>query len=140
MDYRADRRIYVANFHLSDRGENIFRELSVYYDEGGVNYFSYKKKERGYYLSSSIVKVERGIKTWTMGQRGDGYMLLRPAKRFNRRTLDELAATVRKNAERINAVWETPQEVYDPVLMIKALALDDAAGVIAAKDAPHAQA
>lgn len=140
MGDRSDRRVKVAKFHLPHRGENMFREVDVYYDEGGINYFNYKQKERGYYLSSSIVKIEGGMKTWKMGQSGDGYMFLRSAKRFNRRILNELAATVKKNATQINAIWEDPHEVYDAVAMIKALALDDAAGVLAARDAPNVEA
>lgn len=34
-------------------------EISLYYDLGGMNYFTYKEEPRGYYLSISPVEVER---------------------------------------------------------------------------------
>lgn len=45
-------------------GENNFLKCELYYDLGGMNYFTYKNEPRGYYVS--VTPVER--------KAGDGYV------------------------------------------------------------------
>ena len=37
-------------------GENKFLKCELYYDKGGMNYFTYKNEPRGYYVSVSPVE------------------------------------------------------------------------------------
>ena len=36
------------------------RELDVYYDKGGINYFDYSTKPKGIFFSSTVYKQEEG--------------------------------------------------------------------------------
>lgn len=109
---QAERCTQVATIRTPDRGEKMFRELTVNYKEGGVNYWNYSTINRGFYLTSSIVKIEGQMKTWTAGQTGDGYTLLEEAKRFNAKRLQALADNATKFSEQINTMLEKPVEGY----------------------------
>lgn len=105
---KQERRNRVAKIHLPDRGPKIFRKLEVYYDEGGISMWTYKKKERGYYLTSRVAEIDNGCETWTPGQAGDGYIFLEGASRFNRKRLDQLSENAKKYSEQINIMLEKP--------------------------------
>ncbi len=63
------------------------RELAVYYDKGGMNYWDYSRKPKGIYFSASLYQDVEGsaFKTWTSGRAGDGYILVEPLDRYRPR-------------------------------------------------------
>jgi len=64
--------------HTKHLTETNIRELSVYYDKGGVNYWNYDQKPKGIYFSTGLYEQVpgSGIKSWKTGQPGDGYVRL----------------------------------------------------------------
>lgn len=42
---------------IDDKGNEL--KIEVYYDKGGINYFTYKTDPRGYWLSIRPVQIER---------------------------------------------------------------------------------
>jgi hypothetical protein len=112
MSKHNDRRVYVTKFALPELGEKMFRKIEVYYDEGGISMWTYKRKARGFYITSRVVEIDRGFETWTPGQHGDGFLLIEEAKRFNKKRLDEIAENVRKYAEQINTMLSKPVDGY----------------------------
>ena len=112
MDKQRARRMDVGKFPLPERGENMFRKIGVYYDEGGVNYWNYQNKPRGFYFKSHVCEISGNMETWTTGQTGDGYILLEEAKRFNAKRLQALADNAHTFAEQINTMLEKPVEGY----------------------------
>lgn len=112
MDKQRARREEVAKFHLPERGEKMFRKIGIYYDEGGVNYWNYQNKPRGFYFNSHVCEISGGFETWTTGQAGDGYILIEEAKRFNAKRLHQLAENAKKFAEQINTMLDKPVHGY----------------------------
>lgn len=45
--------------------ENNFLKCELYYSLGGVNYFTYKNEQRGYYVSVYPVEKVRGFESYT---------------------------------------------------------------------------
>lgn len=41
-----------------------FLEVELYYAKGGMNVFSYQMEKRGYYISATPVKIERGMRSF----------------------------------------------------------------------------
>jgi hypothetical protein len=70
--------------------ENTFLRMEVYYNEGGMNYFSGQSQKRGYYLSATPVKEEGNFTTVTAFS-GTCQLLLE-VKRFSQKKLQEVAA------------------------------------------------
>ncbi|NDE69426.1 MAG: hypothetical protein EB057_05070 [Microbacteriaceae bacterium] len=72
---------------------NHYYKVNLFYSKGGLNYFTYKQEERGYYLSVKAVEQKQG----------DGYVvesyvafngvksLVQTANRFSQKTLESLA-------------------------------------------------
>ncbi len=60
-------------------------DVSVYYSLGGMNYFSGRGEERGFYLSVTPVKKEHGMVSYEMftGIK----MFIHPANRFSEKQL-----------------------------------------------------
>lgn len=46
---------------------NTHLEVNVYYDKGGMNYFNGRAEARGFYLSVTPVKKERGCVSMVLG-------------------------------------------------------------------------
>lgn len=105
---KQERRVHIAKIHLPERGPKMFRKLEVYYDEGGISMWTYKKKERGFYITSRVCEISDGFETWTPGQSGDGFIFLEGASRFNRKRLDQLAENAKKYSEQISLMLEKP--------------------------------
>lgn len=84
------------------------RELDVYYDKGGMNYWDYSQKPKGIYFSASLYQDAEGsaFKTWTSGQKGDGYILVEPLDRYRPKALRDVRARVLARAEAIHALLD----------------------------------
>jgi hypothetical protein len=51
---------------IQNPGRNAnFVKVELYYNKGGMNYFTYREEKRGYYLSVSPVYRERGMESYT---------------------------------------------------------------------------
>ncbi|NBQ92863.1 MAG: hypothetical protein EBT82_02420 [Micrococcales bacterium] len=73
---------------------NHYYKVNLFYSKGGLNYFTYKQDERGYYLSVKAVEKSQGD-----GYEVESYVLfngvkqfIKSAKRFSQSVLDELAS------------------------------------------------
>ena len=88
------------------------RELEVYYDKGGLNYFDYKTKPKGIFFSSSVFEQEEGSmwKTYTVGigrnTPGVGYICVVPLDAYRAKPLREVRARVETHAEAIHALCD----------------------------------
>jgi hypothetical protein len=88
------------------------RELSVYYDKGGINYFDYSTKPKGIFFSSTVYEQEEGSIWKTLkvglgqGKPGVGYICVVPLDRYRPKALKEVRARVKAHAERIHALCE----------------------------------
>jgi hypothetical protein len=75
-------------------------KVTVDYDKGGINYFSYKTDPRGYYVYVSPVvrkQDDNGFKWESTALTGDGSgfkLFLKPATRLNRKTLAAIETAV----------------------------------------------
>lgn len=65
-------------------------EITVDYNKGGYNYFSYTEEPRGYYLH--VQPLTRGNNTITFTAFTGVKMLIEECKRLNRKRLAELQA------------------------------------------------
>lgn len=93
--------------------ENFAKELKVevYYDKGGMNYFSGDKEKRGYYLSVTPVSVtrrENGSVAWeeTAAFTGTKMLLKEVNRRSKKRSEKALEIAETKKEELINYVIE----------------------------------
>ncbi|WP_299845184.1 hypothetical protein [uncultured Jannaschia sp.] len=88
------------------------RELEVYYDKGGLNYFDYKTKPKGIFFSSSVFEQEEGSmwKTYKIGMGcntpGVGYVCIVPLETYRPKPLREVRERVEANAEAIHALCD----------------------------------
>ena len=84
------------------------RELQVYYDAGGHNYWNGAPKPKGIYFASHCFEEAEGSGTrrWKSGQKGDGYLLVVPLERYSAKQLRLVRARVEQNAETIHGFLE----------------------------------
>ena len=84
------------------------RELQVYYDAGGHNYWNGAPKPKGIYFASHCFEEAEGSGTrrWTSGQKGDGYLLVVPLERYSAKQLRLVRERVEQNAETIHGFLE----------------------------------
>lgn len=87
----SNRRITVETFPTTE--PNKVLRADVYYDQGGISYFSGSSRKRGYYLSITPVKVE-GAFTSVRAFSGT-CDLLEEVSRYAERRLQEHAQRVR---------------------------------------------
>lgn len=94
--------------HTKRLTETNIRELSVYYDKGGVNYWNYDQKPKGIYFSTGLYEQVpgSGIKSWKTGQPGDGYILVTPLERYSRKALRLVRERVEEHADQIHAMFD----------------------------------
>lgn len=76
-----------VKLHLIPTGkENEFIEVSVYYDKGGMNYFTSRTDPRGYWISVS--RITKGA-NWVRRTLFEGRkMFLLEAKRFSQKGMN----------------------------------------------------
>ena len=81
------RKILLKQMPTTD--PNRFVEVEVYYDEGGLSYFSGGVNKRGYYLAVQPVKLDGGFRSITAFSGAKA--LVEETKRFSARKLQEVA-------------------------------------------------
>ena len=94
----ANERVYTRYLPAKGPGTNYLR-VELYYDIGGMNYFTSKPNKRGYYLS--VTPVDRGERgTGVMCESttlGKGVkMLIKEVQRRSKKAAEE-ATTISKN-------------------------------------------
>ena len=81
--------------------ENKFFEVEVYYDKGGINYFSGGTIQRGYFLA--VRPVEKTLNTFSDGTKytSRSFMMfsgtkkfLESANRFSAKTLEKICSNI----------------------------------------------
>ena len=94
--------------HTKRLSETRIRELSVYYDKGGMNYWDYAQKPKGIYFSTGLYEQVpgSGIKSWKTGQKGDGYILVTSLDRYSRKALRLVRERVEEHAAQIHAMFD----------------------------------
>ena len=101
----SDRLVHTKRISTKE-----IRELSVYYDKGGINYFDYSTKPKGIFFSSTVYEQEEGSIWKTLkvglgqGKPGVGYICVVPLDRYRPKALKEVRARVEAHAERIHAL------------------------------------
>ncbi len=96
--------------HTHRISDTHIRELDVYYDKGGMNYFDYSTKPKGIFFSSTVYEQEIGSIWKTLkvgiGQKtpGVGYILVVPLKNYRPKALREVRARVLEHAMAIHAL------------------------------------
>ena len=95
--------------HTKRLNETYKRELQVYYDKGGVNYWDYSQKPKGIYFASTVYEQAEGAtsRTWTTGQKGDGYILVVPLERYSAKQLRLVRERVEEHADQIHTLFNT---------------------------------
>lgn len=89
------------------------RELEVYYDKGGINYFDYSTKPKGIYFRSAVIEHEEGSiwKTYKIGigrsRPGEGYICVVPLTNYRPKALREVRERVEAHADAIHRLCET---------------------------------
>ncbi|WP_316014686.1 hypothetical protein [Roseobacter sp. HKCCA0434] len=92
--------------HTQDLGDSQFRDVTVYYEKGGINYWDYSRKPMGIYVSVTRYRREGAIRTWSTGQKGDGYLLIVPLDRYRRRAFTDTTEAVKANIEEFLGRWD----------------------------------
>lgn len=77
--------------HEITGGNATHLKVELYYNKGGMNYFTSNNEERGLYLSASPVALSKGDRysTETYSAFSGTKKLVKPMTRFNQKTLDE---------------------------------------------------
>jgi hypothetical protein len=81
----ADRSTDLPNFRVDG---------SIAFDKGGINYWDYKQKPKGYYLHLQVVEIKDGCKCYSIGDGSGLCAFLESAERFNFKRLRELCDAV----------------------------------------------
>ena len=83
-------------------------EISVSYNEGGMNYFSGNSNVRGYYLHVSPISesIEGTVKIRSFTMFSGIKMLLKEVRRFNQREFETLTPTQEQINKLVNHVLE----------------------------------
>ncbi|EEE35168.1 hypothetical protein RKLH11_4342 [Rhodobacteraceae bacterium KLH11] len=96
--------------HKRNIKDNLWRDLQVYYDKGGTNFWSYEQKPKGIYFASHIYRLngtEAGnIRTWSTGQKGDGYLLIVLLERYSAKQLRLVRERVEVDPERVHTLLD----------------------------------
>lgn len=96
-----DRTVHTKRF-----GQTRYRDLQVYYDKGGINYWDYSRKPKGIYFASHCYRRSGGCKTWSTGQKGDGYICVIELERYKPTALRAVCQRVEQEAEAIHALLD----------------------------------
>jgi hypothetical protein len=96
--------------HTRHLGETRYRDLNVYYDKGGMNYWDYSQKPKGIYFASELYQrssTSAGvIRTWSTGQKGDGYLLVTELETYSAKALRLVQERVRTHADLIHDILD----------------------------------
>ena len=92
--------------HTKYLGENRYRDLNVYYSKGGINYWDYSTKPKGIYFASQLYTLSgppgQTIRSWSTGQKGDGYICVTELDRYRPSELKAVIARVEARADAIH--------------------------------------
>jgi len=99
-------------------------EVEVYYDKGGVNWYSGREEARGIYVRVGPIAIRNGFESFLVGDNCGRKKFLEGAKRLNRKRVEQLAASV---AEEIRSKAEIGWDLLQFVLAQGKLVLLDAA-------------
>lgn len=96
--------------HTRHLGETRYRDLNVYYDKGGMNYWDYSQKPKGIYFASELYQRSStsagAIRTWSTGQKGDGYLLVTELETYSAKALRLVQERVRTHADHIHDILD----------------------------------
>ena len=92
--------------HTRPLGGNRFRDLEVYYDKGGMSYWDYSRKPKGIYFASSLYRRSGGCRSWSTGQKGDGYIPVVALANYSAKQLRLVRERVAREAERIHDILD----------------------------------
>ena len=92
--------------HTKHLGDNRYRDLQAYYEKGSINYWDYSNKPKGIYFASHCYTKSGGMRSWSTGQKGDGYLLVVPLDRYRPTALRKLQAAIKDHADHIHALIE----------------------------------
>lgn len=92
--------------HTKHLGETRYRDLQVYYEKGGINYWDYRQKLKGIYFASHCYSRSGGVTTWQVGQKGDGYIPVVALERYSAKQLRLVRERVEAAAEQIHDVLD----------------------------------
>ncbi|MBD1204569.1 MAG: hypothetical protein H9533_10575 [Rhodobacteraceae bacterium] len=96
--------------HTRHLGETRYRDLKVYYDKGGMNYWDYSQKPKGIYFASELYQRSStsagAIRTWSTGQKGDGYLLVTELATYSAKVLRLVQERVRTHADLIHDILD----------------------------------
>jgi hypothetical protein len=96
--------------HTRHLGETRYRDLNVYYDKGGMNYWDYSQKPKGIYFASELYQLSStsagAIRTWSTGQKGDGYLLVTELETYSAKALRLVQERVRTHADHIHDILD----------------------------------
>ena len=96
--------------HRHRLSDTHIRELDVYYDKGGTNYWDYSKKPKGIYFASTVYEQPVGsqMRSLTIGvgaqTPGVGYILVVPLRNYRPKALREVRARVETHTDAIHAL------------------------------------
>lgn len=88
-----------ANSPLASDRPVTHYDVSVWYEEGGMSYFTYKNVPRGFYVAIRPVSIVDGFKSFMLMDDRGGKRLIAGAKRFSEKTLDALSSKALRRAE-----------------------------------------
>lgn len=92
--------------HTKHLGDNRYRELKVYYQKRSTNYWDYSEKPTGIYFASHQFTKSEGIRSWSTGQKGDGYICAHQLDRYRPSALKAIKAIVEEHAETIHTLLD----------------------------------
>jgi hypothetical protein len=92
--------------HTKHLGDNRYRDLQAYYEKGSISYWDYSKKPKGIYFDAHSYTKSGGMRSWSTGQKGDGYLLIVPLDRYRPTALRNLQATLKDHADHIHDLIE----------------------------------
>lgn len=92
--------------HTQHLGDNRYRDLQVYYEKGGVNYWDYAQKPKGIYFASHCYKQSGSMRTWSTGQKGDGYIKVVELANYSAKQLRLVRERVEAAPEQIHAILD----------------------------------
>ena len=98
--------------HTKHLGDIRYRDLSVYYEKGGVNHWTYRSKPKGIYFSAATYTQtsERGFvrRSYVVGQKGtgDGYIMATCLERYKPTALKAVQQCVDNHADLIHKLIE----------------------------------
>lgn len=105
----GSRSIAIASIPVANADNSVNTiEISVRYEAGGMNYFTYRESKRGYYVSVSPVKIEKhnGYETRSFVAFSGTKALLQEAKRFGQGKLEEIAIKTNVNTPIVRQILD----------------------------------